>query len=81
MDRVTRAKIDSLLYELRGWDEPRESLEELARRYSLDPMLVARIAQAEGVQLGESNTQEHTDPNQTTQVMDSEELERELGRR
>ena len=51
MDRATKAKIDSLLYELRGHDagEPMPSAEALAKRFHLDPMLVRRIAQSEGI--------------------------------
>lgn len=53
MDRVTRAKIESLLYALRSWedDAPRPQVQGLADRYALDPMVVARIAQSEGIEL------------------------------
>lgn len=51
VDRETKARIDSLLYELRTWvpgGEPKETLAELAKRFDLDPFVVKRIAHAEG---------------------------------
>lgn len=51
MDRQTKARIDSLLYELRSWDPgapPPWTLNELAKKFQLDPMVVKRIAEAEG---------------------------------
>ena len=77
MDRVTRAKIDSLLYELRGWkaDERRSSAEALAQRFRLDPMLVCRIAQAEGIALEGDDDDDDVDPNQVTAIMSQDELD------
>jgi hypothetical protein len=42
--------VDSLLYELRSWEpgEARCSIEELAKRFHLDPFVVRRIAETEG---------------------------------
>ncbi len=53
MDRVSKAKVDSLLAELRSWPagELRSDVESLARRFRLDPMIIRRIAQTEGVVL------------------------------
>lgn len=51
MKRQDRAKIDSLLHELRSWDpdaDPPEGLDELALRFQLDPLVVKRLAQSEG---------------------------------
>lgn len=47
---VDRARIDALLHELRGVvpGEPFPTVEDLARRHALDPMIVKRIAEAEG---------------------------------
>lgn len=61
MDRVTRAKIESLVHELRSWRDGgrRRSLEELVERYKLDPLLIRRIAEAEGI---EEPTEEHRAP-------------------
>lgn len=79
MDRVTRAKIESLQYELRRWDakSPKLHLEELAARFKLDPMMVASIAQAEDVELETGFEDEAADPNQTTQVMSMDGIVRE----
>ncbi|MEM6992427.1 MAG: hypothetical protein AAF721_18080 [Myxococcota bacterium] len=54
VDRQTQAQIESLLHELRSWPahEVRAGRDELARRFRLDPMIVDRLAQAEGIDLG-----------------------------
>lgn len=77
MDRATRAKIDSLLYELRSWTkgECRSNADALAQRFHLDPMLVRRIAQAEGIALGEDDPDADVDPNQATAVMSTEDID------
>jgi hypothetical protein len=51
VDRETKGKIDSLLYALRAWDpgEPPESVDDLAKRFQLDPLVVQRICEAEGL--------------------------------
>jgi hypothetical protein len=53
VDRVSRAKVESLIAELRSWPrgELRGDVQQLARRFQLDPMIVKRIAEAEGVVL------------------------------
>lgn len=51
MDRQTKAKIDSLLRELRSWDPsepPPKTLSDVASQFQLDPMIVKRVAQSEG---------------------------------
>lgn len=61
MDSQTKAKIDSLLYELRTWDDAEDppcSLQDLARRFQLDPLVVQRIAQSEGWDLDEAGVPE-----------------------
>jgi hypothetical protein len=51
VDRQTQAQINSLLRELREWTpgQPRLDVQALARRFRLDPMMVTRLAQAEGI--------------------------------
>jgi len=51
MDASTKAKINMLLRELRTWDvdESRAGYEELAAVFALDPFIVKRIMQSEGV--------------------------------
>lgn len=51
MDRVTRAKVESLLHEIRSWKQggTRLTLDELADRFQLDPLMIRRIAESEGV--------------------------------
>lgn len=53
MDRVEKAKLESLIAELRSWPrgELRSDADGLARRYQLDPMIVKRVAEAHGVHL------------------------------
>jgi hypothetical protein len=77
MDRATRAKIDSLLYELRSWKqgECRSTAEALAQRFHLDPMLVRRIAQAEGIGLTADDHDADVDPNQATAIMSTDDLD------
>lgn len=74
MDRVTRAQIDSLLYEVRGfpgrapWD-----VEALARRYNLDPMIVRGLLETEAVAIV-GDDEAPADPNQATLVMSMAEV-------
>jgi hypothetical protein len=76
MDRVTRARIDSLLYELRRAPKrPSWPIHELGRRFCLDPMIVRRLLQAEGFATDDDESEAEPDPNQTTQVMNADELE------
>ena len=86
MDRTTRAKIESLLYELRSWKpgECRSTAEALAQRFHLDPMVVRRIAQDEGIALslhapsglrGGEDDDADADPNQATAVMSTDDLD------
>jgi hypothetical protein len=53
MDRATQARIESLLFEVRGWAEgtARPPLAELARRFRLDPLIVQRILESEGIEV------------------------------
>ena len=46
-------RINALLYELREWDPAGAPLDtsDLARRHRLDPMIVRRLAESEGVEL------------------------------
>jgi|GEM_PF-2216197 len=85
MDRVTRAKLDSLVHQLRvhgqGGAQALGSVEALARRLQLDPMIVRRVAEQEGVTLGSDSGErgadpsaEAGDPNQSTQVMSLDEV-------
>lgn len=75
MDRVTRARIDSLLYEVRRFpDRAPWGVEELARRYSLDPMIVRGLLESEGVPT-DADTIDAQDPNQQTLVMNVDEIE------
>jgi hypothetical protein len=76
MDRVTRAKIESMLYEVRNGAPPRGAwdAEELARRYQLDPMIVRALLESEQVLLGGPEPQDESDPNGSTQMMSLDEL-------
>ena len=75
MDRVTRARIDSLLYEIRRFPERAPwRVDELARRFSLDPMMVRGLLESEGVPTDADSTDE-PDPNQQTMVMNVDEIE------
>jgi hypothetical protein len=74
MDRVTRARIDSLLWEVRRFpDRAPWSIHELGRRYCLDPMMVRGLLESEGIAT-DAAPEPDDDPNQTTQVMSSDEL-------
>jgi hypothetical protein len=51
VDRETKARIDSLLYELRSWDPkdpPRATVADLAKRFGLDSLVIKRVAESEG---------------------------------
>jgi hypothetical protein len=54
-DDVDKARIDALLHELRALDhgDPAPSVEALARRHRLDPMIVRRIAESEEIDLAD----------------------------
>lgn len=56
MDRATRARIDSLLHEARSWPggQVPVSIDELARRYQLDPLMVHRLLETEGIEVDET---------------------------
>lgn len=75
MDRAARAKIDSLLYEVRGFPEraPWE-VEALARRYQLDPVIVRGLLETEGAAILGDDDDDGADPNGTTQVMNQDDL-------
>ena len=78
MDRVTRARIDSLLFEVRRFPERAPwRVHELGRRYCLDPMIVRGLLESEGVVIAADRASEPEDepnPNQETQVMHTDEL-------
>jgi hypothetical protein len=65
--------VDSLLYELRSWapGELRFSIEELAKRFHLDPFVVRRIAETEGLDLdpGVPEPKPHADDSKPTIVV------------
>ena len=79
MDRVTRARIDSLLSEVRRFPERAPwRVQELGRRYCLDPMIVRGLLESEKVAMvtdRASEDESDPNPNQETQVMHIEELE------
>ncbi len=78
MDSTTRAKIDSLLYHLRMWVPGSQLLlvEELAKRYQLDPFIVRRIASTEGIELQSDEDDDGTiDTEKVTQPIDVEEVQ------
>lgn len=69
-----------MLYALRAGDDAaaRTSVAELARRFRLDPLLVRRLAEAEGISLpGDDSPSDPADPNGATRSMSRQELERE----
>jgi hypothetical protein len=80
VDRVTRAKIESLLYEVRraapkvGRPQPPWDPEAIARRYQLDPMIVRALLESEGVPIVGAPDVEDSDPNGSTQVMNIDDL-------
>jgi hypothetical protein len=82
VDRVTRARIDSLLFEVRRFPERAPwRVHELGRRYCLDPMIVRGLLESEGVvivadrpDVAESESDSDENPNQQTQVMHADEL-------
>lgn len=80
MDRVTRAKLDSLLHMLRTRPDQLGSVEALARRLQLDPMIVRRVAEEQGVAVEAPDEGSNrggaaqADPNQSTQVMSVDAL-------
>jgi hypothetical protein len=69
MDRSTRARIESLLYEVRRFPERAPwDPEALARRFQLDPVVVRGLLETEGVAfVGDADGE--ADPNSTTMVM------------
>ncbi len=71
MKRQDRAKIDSLLHELRSWDPDEdvpEGLDELAVRFQLDPLVIKRLAQSEGWDLNGDGVPKEVDPADTTPI-------------
>ncbi len=77
MDRMTRAKVDSLVHQLRTCPTGElGSIDDLARKLQLDPMIVRRIAEEQGVSVRDGSGVEsgETDPNQSTQVMSQDEV-------
>jgi hypothetical protein len=76
MDRATKARIDSLIFAMRGLDPGAlVPVEELARKYGLDPLVVRRLAQSEGLPVGpEEPDRPPADPRRSTSVLDLEGL-------
>ncbi|MBV1857967.1 MAG: hypothetical protein KUG77_06105 [Nannocystaceae bacterium] len=77
MDRMTRAKVDSLVHLLRSCPKGElASVDDLARKLQLDPMIVRRIAEEQGIRVrdGDAAASAETDPNQNTQVMSLDEI-------
>lgn len=85
MDRVTRAKLDSLVHLLKTSDgQGLGSVDDVARRLQLDPMIVLRVAEEQGVALegrafvpradSADAAEAGVDPNQMTQVMSFDEV-------
>lgn len=75
MDRATKAKIESLLYEVRRFtDRAPWDPEALARRFQLDPVVVRGLLETDGVAMVEVADQGDADPNSATQVMSLDEL-------
>ena len=71
VERQDKAKIDSLLHELRAWDpdeDPPTGLHELARRFQLDPLVVKRLAQSEGWNLNGDGVPEEVSRDDTTPI-------------
>jgi hypothetical protein len=77
MDRVEKAKLESLIAELRSWPpgERRSDAENLARRYRLDPMIVARVAEAEGIKFDVSTPAPKTSSTSATDFISVEDVE------
>lgn len=77
MDRVEKAKLESLIAELRSWrpGEQRSDAENLARRYRLDPMIVARVAEAEGIEFEVSKDTPKTSTTSATNFIRVEDVE------
>jgi hypothetical protein len=78
VEQGVRARIDSLVWLIRRWPRgaARAPLDDWARHFELDPLLVRRIVQAQGISLDDEaeETDEEVDPNQTTSVMRTAEL-------
>lgn len=78
MDRMTQAKIDSLLFELRLWNDERRregvAISLLARRFQLDPLVVRRLAENEGIRVLDAENDEGVDPNRATRSLPKIEL-------
>lgn len=84
MDRVDKAKLESLIAEIRSWPpgEVRSDAENLARRYRLDPMIVKRVAEAEGVVFEPSKLPSPAAATSSTEFLrvdDLEKFERDQG--
>lgn len=80
MKRATRARIESLVYQLRQCTGMRSvGVGELARRYQLDPLLVRCIMETEGLlahSRNDDDDEEEETPSAETQVMDLEVIQR-----
>lgn len=74
MDAEAKAKIDRLLRELRSWDvgEQRYTVYELVEMFDLPPMVIQRIAFAEGHDL--LIGKKPVDPNAITQPLGPEDV-------
>lgn len=75
MDRIAKAQIESLLYEVRHFPERAPwDVESLARRYHQDPVVVRGLLESEGVAILGDPDGDEADPNSATQVMTHEDL-------
>jgi hypothetical protein len=75
MDRAARAKIESLLYEVRGFPERAPwDVDALARRYQLDPVIIRGLLETEGAAILGDEDEAGADPNGTTQLMNLDDL-------
>jgi hypothetical protein len=79
VEQGVRARIDSLVWLIRRWPKgaARAPLDDWARHFQLDPLLVRRLVQSQGLALGEEPEGDEVDPNQTTNVMRRAELDDE----
>lgn len=75
MDGKIKSRIGELLASVREWQpgDARPDVSALARRYRLDPLIVRRLLESEGIQLDPSEldsvARSHVDPDDATLVM------------
>jgi hypothetical protein len=73
-----------MLHEVRSWDvdSPGASVEDLARRFRLDPLMVQRLLEAEGLDglLPGKRRKTEIDPRRVTTAIEPEMLDRARSR-